>query len=223
MDSIEHLLACLCEECAEVIHRTSKALRFGLAAVQPGQARSNAQRVSEEIVDLLAIVDMLDKLEVISTGNRRTAMADKQTRVLSLMARAGLGGTLADAGGTFGANIDSWTTLIKGTKMNLQLAGAWLDRQHAGFSDIRQFISQCREASALGSRESAAMVLLAERAIAFCERYEGVAVATEIVDRFLAQMREDAHALSEACSGSDASFLASINALAARTAEDLAV
>jgi hypothetical protein len=222
MDSIEHLLACLCEECAEVIHRTSKALRFGLAAVQPGQARSNAQRVSEEIVDMLAIVDMLEKLEVISTGNRRTAMADKQTRVLSLMARAGHGGTCR-----------RWRYIrrehrqldhfIKGTKMNLQLAGAWLDRQHAGFSDIRQFISQCREASALGSRESAAMVLLAERAIAFCERYEGVAVATEIVDRFLAQMREDAHALSEACSGSDAGFLASINALAARAAEDLAV
>ena len=223
MDPTEHLLVCLCEECAEVIHRTSKTLRFGLAAVQPGQDRTNAQRVSEEIVDLLAIVDMLEKLDVISTGERQTAIADKQARVRLLMEHTTRSGRLPGASGTSGKNNRQLEHLFKGTRMNLQLAGAWLDRQHAGFSDIRQFIAQCREASAQGSRESAAMVLLAERASAFCERYEGVAVATEIVDQFLARMRDDAHALSDACRTSDASFLASINALAARAAEDLAV
>lgn len=59
MNRTEHLLACLSEECAEVSHRVGKALRFGLDEVQVGQGFTNAERISQEITDLLVIADIL--------------------------------------------------------------------------------------------------------------------------------------------------------------------
>lgn len=50
-------LAIIAEECAEVIHRATKAQRFGLLEVQPGQPWSNSQRLAIEIGDVLALVD----------------------------------------------------------------------------------------------------------------------------------------------------------------------
>jgi hypothetical protein len=55
------------------------------------------------------------------------------------------------------------------------------------------------------SRE-APLVLLAERANAFSERHEGVAVSTGLVDEFLAELRHDTKALKEASEASDAAF-----------------
>lgn len=43
----EHLLSILAEECCEVGQRVSKALRFGLDEVQPGQDLSNAERIKQ--------------------------------------------------------------------------------------------------------------------------------------------------------------------------------
>ena len=59
MNRSEHLLACLAEECAEVAQRVSKALRFGLSEVQPGQALNNAQRIQEELGDLISVAGIL--------------------------------------------------------------------------------------------------------------------------------------------------------------------
>lgn len=53
------LLVCLIEECAEIIHRATKALRFGLAEVQSGQRFSNAERLAWECGDLLGVLDAL--------------------------------------------------------------------------------------------------------------------------------------------------------------------
>jgi NTP pyrophosphatase (non-canonical NTP hydrolase) len=55
----EHLLTCLAEECAEVAQRVSKALRFGLAEVQPGQDENNAERIAGELNDLFAVANIL--------------------------------------------------------------------------------------------------------------------------------------------------------------------
>lgn len=55
----EHLLTILAEECCEVAHRVSKALRFGLAEIQPGQALTNAQRIMAEVQDFLAVYQMI--------------------------------------------------------------------------------------------------------------------------------------------------------------------
>lgn len=55
----EHLLLIMSEECSEVSHRISKALRFGLDEIQPGQEFTNAERIMRELGDLIAIYEML--------------------------------------------------------------------------------------------------------------------------------------------------------------------
>lgn len=59
MTRTEHLLVILSEECSEVAQRCSKALRFGLEEIQPGQDKTNAQRIMDEINDLVATYQML--------------------------------------------------------------------------------------------------------------------------------------------------------------------
>jgi hypothetical protein len=107
--------------------------------------------------------------------------------------------------------------------MNLQLASVWLERPHVGFSDIHRFATQCRDAAAVSGRESAALVLLAERAAAFSERHEGVAVSSEVMDEFLAELRQDTRALREASAASDAGFLEALNTFATKLAATIVV
>lgn len=61
MNRQEHLLTILAEECAEVAQRATKALRFGLDEVQPGQDLTNAERIVVELTDLFAVVLMLEE------------------------------------------------------------------------------------------------------------------------------------------------------------------
>ena len=58
MNKQEYLLTVLSEECAEVAQRVSKALRFGLDAVEPGQELTNEERIVREYLDLVAVVEM---------------------------------------------------------------------------------------------------------------------------------------------------------------------
>jgi NTP pyrophosphatase (non-canonical NTP hydrolase) len=55
-----YLLICLIEECAEVIQRACKAIRFGLDEVQPGQHLNNHDRISEELSDVQGVTVMLE-------------------------------------------------------------------------------------------------------------------------------------------------------------------
>lgn len=55
MNRKEHLLVCLAEECDEVGQRVAKALRFGVNEVQPGQALTNAHRITDELKDLWSV------------------------------------------------------------------------------------------------------------------------------------------------------------------------
>lgn len=41
------------EECDELSQRCSKALRFGLKEIQPGQKLTNGQRIDDEFKDLV--------------------------------------------------------------------------------------------------------------------------------------------------------------------------
>ena len=59
MNRTESLLTILSEECAEVTQRVSKALRFGLDEVQADQPLNNAERILEELRDVLSIYRML--------------------------------------------------------------------------------------------------------------------------------------------------------------------
>jgi hypothetical protein len=52
------LLTILIEEAAEVQQRATKLLRFGAMETQPGQFNTNAWRLSQEIGDLVAVINL---------------------------------------------------------------------------------------------------------------------------------------------------------------------
>jgi NTP pyrophosphatase (non-canonical NTP hydrolase) len=54
----EMLLTIAMEECNEVAQRISKALRFGLEEIQPGQPSTNATRILQELADVVAALEM---------------------------------------------------------------------------------------------------------------------------------------------------------------------
>lgn len=60
------LLVILAEECGEVAVRVSKALRFGLDEVQPGQDATNAERIGQELQDVAALVSVCVEAGVLS-------------------------------------------------------------------------------------------------------------------------------------------------------------
>jgi hypothetical protein len=107
--------------------------------------------------------------------------------------------------------------------MDLQFASAWLDREIAGFAEIHEFAAQCRDAARSVSRESAALVLLAQAAATFAERQEGVAVNGDVIRDFLVQLNRDAVELRDASCVSDSRFIEALNRLAGRSAKDLCV
>jgi NTP pyrophosphatase (non-canonical NTP hydrolase) len=55
----EHLLVILSEECAEVIHAVSKALRFGLNDCHPATFITNKENIEKELNDLGGIIELL--------------------------------------------------------------------------------------------------------------------------------------------------------------------
>ncbi len=61
MNKIDYLLTCLAEECAEATQRVTKALRFGLFEVQEGQPLNNMARLSGELTDVVALIELLNE------------------------------------------------------------------------------------------------------------------------------------------------------------------
>ncbi len=62
------LLDCLIEECAEVIQRATKMKRFGVKEVQPGQDFTNAERLSQEIGDAMAVMERAAHIGLMDWG-----------------------------------------------------------------------------------------------------------------------------------------------------------
>lgn len=85
MNRTEHLLACLAEECAEVQHAVAKALRFGLDDGYPGSSSTNAQDIARELVDLLAVVGMLESENIIEVPRDTVAINRKKDKVRNYM------------------------------------------------------------------------------------------------------------------------------------------
>lgn len=67
----------LSEECAEVIQAVSKCHRFGLDNYKPGKPLTNAQHLEGEIGDLLAMVDLLKSMNVVSQEGLDAAKSAK--------------------------------------------------------------------------------------------------------------------------------------------------
>lgn len=94
MNQTEHLLSCLAEECTEVGQRVSKALRFGLGEVQPGQPLTNAERIAGELVDLLAVVEILEEEGILDVPRDPGAIQRKKDKVRKFMVYAAECGAL---------------------------------------------------------------------------------------------------------------------------------
>lgn len=101
MTRTEHLLTILAEECCEVAQRATKALRFGLDEIQPGQELSNAARINGELLDLFAVCEMLGS-SGIKCGNffhskEVDAIRAKKSKVEDFLAYSSECGTLDEA------------------------------------------------------------------------------------------------------------------------------
>lgn len=94
MNRSEYLLTCLAEECAEVAQRVSKALRFGLDEIQPGQPLNNRERVGEELLDLVCVAAILRDERVLDwpaivSVEETAAKRDKIERFMAISRREG--------------------------------------------------------------------------------------------------------------------------------------
>lgn len=71
------VMAILQEEAAEVIQAVSKCYRFGLDNYKPGKPKTNRQHLEEEIGDMLAMIDILQKMDEVSFNNIEAAREAK--------------------------------------------------------------------------------------------------------------------------------------------------
>ena len=67
----------LSEECAEVVQAVSKCHRFGLDNFKPGKPLTNAQHLEGEIGDVLAMIDLLQSMGVVTEAGLNTAKIAK--------------------------------------------------------------------------------------------------------------------------------------------------
>lgn len=99
MTKAENLLNQIMEECAEVIVRCSKAKRFGLYEIQPGQTLTNRERILEELTDLDAARQMLEAAKLIRSmplKEKRQRIITKIVKVNTFMQYSRKLGTLTD-------------------------------------------------------------------------------------------------------------------------------
>ena len=69
------------EECAEVIQAVSKISRFGIDNLKPGKPKTNREHLEEEIGDLMAMIDILQEMDIISYTNIELASAAKKEKL----------------------------------------------------------------------------------------------------------------------------------------------
>lgn len=69
MTRTEYLLTQLGEECAEVIQAASKIQRFGFESKSPYNGKTNRENLTQEIIDIMGIVDMLVNEDILVAFN----------------------------------------------------------------------------------------------------------------------------------------------------------
>lgn len=90
----EHLLTYLLEECVETAQRISKALRFGLDEVQPGQEMTNGERIVGEYCDILGVMGILQEEKILPPFNHYEHVMPKVEKVKKYMEYAEQCGTI---------------------------------------------------------------------------------------------------------------------------------
>lgn len=83
------ILTILVEECAEVQQRASKLLRFGRDEVERGQPLSNRDRLSLELGDLCAVIEMAADHGLVLTEIIRAQGPKKHEKLRQFMQTVG--------------------------------------------------------------------------------------------------------------------------------------
>lgn len=93
LTTTQQLLAVLAEECSEVAQRVTKALRFGLREVQPGQSLDNEARIAYELCDILGTLSLLQERGLFvgfpEREAHKRAIEDKREKVVLFLRYAG--------------------------------------------------------------------------------------------------------------------------------------
>lgn len=71
MSVADYLLSHLAQECSEVAIRCTKAQMFGLDEVQPEQPLTNRERIAEEVADVTAMVELMQRVGVLPEFSER--------------------------------------------------------------------------------------------------------------------------------------------------------
>lgn len=78
---IQEILNILQEECAEVIQAVSKINRFGIDNFKPGKPKTNREHLEDELGDVLAMIDLLIKNNVVSESKLAEAEQSKKIKL----------------------------------------------------------------------------------------------------------------------------------------------
>ena len=74
---VKEAMSILQEECAEVIQAVSKINRFGIDNYKPGKPKTNREHLEEELGDLLAMIDILQDMQLVSSKLMKQAKEAK--------------------------------------------------------------------------------------------------------------------------------------------------
>jgi len=94
---IDHLLACVGEECGEIQQIIGKSIRFGLFDCHPVTKEVNLDALEREIHDLIAVYELLRGCVGGNRALRDTLLEKKKKRVLHYMEYARERGELEKA------------------------------------------------------------------------------------------------------------------------------
>lgn len=73
----QEIMSILQEECAEVTQAVSKCFRFGLDNYKPGKPLTNREHLEVELGDVLAMIELLENIGVVSAASVEKAKEAK--------------------------------------------------------------------------------------------------------------------------------------------------
>lgn len=111
MTRLEMLLDILSEECSEVAIRCSKALRFGLDEIEPGQRHTNRERIKRELNDVHALVEMLQAVNALPAIYDPGLVIEKKRKVETFLEYSAQCGTLQETSAIAPEQGDTMATL----------------------------------------------------------------------------------------------------------------